>query len=202
MTKGKAEGKIVAAYIRVSTRQQDGRMQEKAIRQWAAAKGVRLTVYRDRFTGKTMDRPGWSKLEKAVRAGKVGRIVVWKLDRLGRTVSGLTKLFDDLRGRGVKLVSLTEGLDLSTPMGKLVANVLASVAQYETEVRGERVMAGQAAARARGKRWGGSKKGWTMLSDNQIQAIRDLYARGNSKRTIANMMKLSWPTVHKFVQAL
>jgi DNA invertase Pin-like site-specific DNA recombinase len=193
----KAKDNGVAGYVRVSTRQQNGRMQEDAIAQWAQAKGIEVTLYRDKATGKNMDRPGWTKLEAAVRQGKVRQIVVWKLDRLGRTVSGLAKLFDDLRDRDVKLVSLTEGMDLSSPMGKLVGNVLASIAEFETELRGERVASGQAAARKRGKRWGGSRKGWTKLSAEQVQTIRKLHTGGTSKRSIAKMLGLSWPTIHK-----
>ena len=85
-------------------------------------------------------------------------VVVWRLDRLGRTAKGLTALFEDLLGRGVDLVSLEDGLDLATPAGRLMANVLASVAQYETEVRADRVLAGQAVAKANGKTWGGRPK--------------------------------------------
>jgi len=179
--------KQAAAYIRVSTKQQNGAMQEKAIREWAAAKGQKLTVYRDKFTGKTMDRPGWSKLDKAIKAGKVGALVVWKLDRLGRTTSGLTSLFDELRERKIKLVSLTDGFDLSTITGRLVADILASVAAYETEVRGERIAAGQQAAKASGKRWGGSVKGWTKLSGEQLTNIRKMYRDGTTKSAIARM---------------
>ena len=80
----------IAAYIRVSTKQQDGKMQDTAIRQWADAKGADVTLYRDTFTGKTMNRPGWNRLERDIRKGKVNQLVVWKLDRLGRTVSGLS----------------------------------------------------------------------------------------------------------------
>ena len=94
-----------------------------------------------------MDRPGFERLMAAVRAGKVSTIVIWRLDRLGRTASGLTALFEDLRSREVNLVSLKDGLDLATPAGRLMANFLASVAAFETEVRAERVMAGLAAAR-------------------------------------------------------
>ena len=193
--------KKTGAYVRVSTRQQNGALQDKAIRQWANAKGVKVKFYRDKFTGKTMDRPGWTRLDADLKAGKIGQLVVWKLDRLGRTTSGLTKLFDFLRERKIKLVSLTEGFDLSTPMGKLVADILASVAAYETEVRGERVKAGQDIAKADGKKWGGSTAGWTKLTDQQIAAIRKLHETGTSKRAIASMMKLSWPTVSKVIEA-
>ena len=93
------------------------------------------------------------------KQGKASSMVVWRIDRLGRTAKGLTALFEELRERKINLVSIRDGLDLSTPAGRLMANILASVAQYETEVRGERVRAGQEKARAEGKRWGGSRVG-------------------------------------------
>ena len=85
--------------------------------------------------------------------------MVWRLDRLGRTSKGLTAIFDDLNECHVGLVSIKDNLDLSTPGGRLTAHVLASVAQFETELRAERSLAGQAAARASGKTWGESRKG-------------------------------------------
>lgn len=97
-----------------------------------------------------MNRPGWKRLEADMIAGKVSKVVVWRLDRLGRTASGLTALFEDLRRRNVGFESLRDKVDLSTPAGRLMANVLASVAVYENEVRSERIIAGQAVARANG----------------------------------------------------
>jgi DNA invertase Pin-like site-specific DNA recombinase len=140
-------------YIRVSSKTQDTAAQEADLKAWAVGRED-VRWYRDTFTGRTMDRPGWTKLAADMAAGKLGAIVVWRLDRLGRTAKGLTALFDELRERGVNLVSLRDGLDLSTPAGRLMANVLASVAQYETEVRSERQMAGIAAAKERGVRFG------------------------------------------------
>ena len=81
--------------------------------------------------------------------------------RLGRTTRGLCQLFDELTERKVDLVSLKGGFSLASPAGRLHARILALVAEYETEVRAERVAAGQAAvARRKGKKWGASKKGW------------------------------------------
>ena len=148
-----------AIYLRVSGKGQDTASQEPDLDRWAAAQSDPVVVHRDKITGKTMDRPGWAKLESAMRMGKVSAVVVWRIDRLGRTAARLTALFEELRERKVNLVSLRDGLDLSTPAGRLMANVLASVAQYETEIRGERVAAGQAKARADGKRLGGSQPG-------------------------------------------
>ena len=192
--------KHVAIYARVSTRRQDTRSQEPDLKRWAEAQDEPVRWYRDKFTGKTMERPGWKKLEADIRAGKVEAVVVWRLDRLGRTARGLTALFDDLQSRHVGLVSLKEGLDLSTPAGRLMAHVLASVAQYETEVRGERVKAGQAVARANGKRWGGSKKGRRVkVTPLQARTIRSLKESGESVAAIARTMALSRPTVYSIL---
>jgi DNA invertase Pin-like site-specific DNA recombinase len=123
------------------------------------------------------------------------------LDRLGRTAKGLTALFDELRDRRVNLVSLKDGLDLSTPAGRLMANVLASVAQYETEVRAERVLAGQAKARSEGKRWGGSKKGRRLtVEDEQVVTVKRLANEGLSKSGIARATGLSRPTVYRLLK--
>jgi DNA invertase Pin-like site-specific DNA recombinase len=144
-----------------------------------------------------MDRPGWRKLEADIAADKVAKLVVWRLDRLGRTAKGLTALFDDLQRRGVGLVSLREGLDLGTPAGRLMCNVIASVSQYENEVRGERVRAGQAVAKANGKTWGGSKKGRRVkVSDLQVRTIRQLKQGGEPVAAIARTVGLSRPTVY------
>src|SRR6476646_350739 len=148
--------KHTAIYMRVSSKRQDTRSQEPDLRRWADANDDQPIVwYRDKFTGKSMDRPGWNKLQAAIERGEVSKVVCWRLDRLGRTAKGLTALFDSLRERRINLISLKDGLDLGTPAGRLMANVLASVAQFETEVRAERVLAGQAAARAAGPNWGG-----------------------------------------------
>jgi len=152
----------IAVYLRVSTRRQDTRSQEPDLKRWldAFANGSEVRWYRDHATGKSMDRPGWKKLDAELDGGNVSQVVVWRLDRLGRTASGLTALFEKLVSRRVGLVSLKDGFDLSTAAGRLMANLLASVASFELELRAERVLAGQAAARAAGKRWGGSG-GWT-----------------------------------------
>ena len=149
-----------------------------------------------------MDRPGWSKLMAQVAAGKVSRIVVWRLDRLGRTAAGLTALFDDLKQRRIGLVSLRDGLDITTPAGTLLANMLASVAQFETELRVERVVAGQTAARAAGKTWGGSEKGRRIkVTNEQVLAVKRLASEGASKASIARAVGLSRPTVYRILSA-
>jgi DNA invertase Pin-like site-specific DNA recombinase len=192
--------KLVAIYLRVSSRSQDTQSQEPDLKRWAEAQdqGQPVRWYRDKFTGKTMDRPGFNRLLADLRAGKVARVVVWRLDRLGRTAQGLTALFEELLARGVGLVSLKDGLDLETPAGRLMANVLAGVAAYETEVRAERIMAGQAAAREAGKVWGGSARGRRLKVTAEQEAIlRRLKSEGVGISAMARATGLSRPTIYR-----
>jgi DNA invertase Pin-like site-specific DNA recombinase len=194
----------VAIYVRVSGKAQDTRSQQPDLDRWAAAHadGLPVQVYRDTFTGKTMDRPGWQALEQAIQRGLVATVVVWRLDRLGRTAKGLTALFEDLIERKVNLVSMKEHLDLATPAGRLMAVVMAGVAAYETEIRAERVTAGQAVARAKGKRWGGSKPGVRKkVTPTQVTAIHALKAQGAKVAAIAKALGLSRPTVYDVLAA-
>jgi Resolvase, N terminal domain len=90
--------RLIAIYVRVSSRKQDTRSLEPDLNRWAETyTDLPVRWYRDKFTGKTMDRPGWKRLEGDMIAGRVSKIVVWRLDRLGRTAAGLTALFEDLQ---------------------------------------------------------------------------------------------------------
>jgi len=188
-----------AIYCRVSKRNgQDVRSQLPDLERWATAQDQPVKWYKDQFTGKTMDRPGWNRLQDAIDNGEVSSIVCWRIDRLGRTAKGLTNLFACLQERRVNLISLKDGLDLSTPAGRLLAHVLASVAQFETEVRAERILAGQAAARAAGKTWGGGKPGRRVrLSEEKERTIKLLREQGKGISEIARVVGLSRPTVYK-----
>jgi len=193
--------KHIAIYMRVSSRTQDTASQEAELKRWTATRDEPVEWYRDNFTGKTMDRPGFNRLEREVAAGNVSTLVVWRLDRLGRTAKGLTALFEDLRQRKVNLVSLRDGLDLSTPAGRLMANVLASVAAYETEVRSERQMAGIAAAKASGKKFGrpvGSKK--SRVPDEKRRAILEHHAAGWKISDIARAVSAARGTVYAVIE--
>jgi DNA invertase Pin-like site-specific DNA recombinase len=193
--------KHIAIYCRVSTKQQDTASQKPDLERWAAAQERPTKWYADTFTGKTMDRPGWNRLMADVRDGKVSAVVCWRLDRLGRTAKGLTALFAELGERKVNLVSLRDGVDLNTPAGRLMAHVLASVSQYETEVRAERVLAGQAKARANGVRWGGSKKGRRVkVTDEQVAVIRRMKREGEPIAAIARATSLTRPTVYAYLR--
>jgi DNA invertase Pin-like site-specific DNA recombinase len=198
-----ATDKHVAIYVRVSTGTQDTRSQRPDLERHIAGlpEGTTVRWYTDKFSGKTMERPGWQKLDEAIKRGEVRSIVCWRLDRLGRTAKGLTALFSLLQERKVNLVSLKDGLDLSTAAGRLMAHVLASVAQYETEIRAERVLAGQAAARAAGKTWGGSKAGIPRtVTAEQIEIVRGMNAEGESKSAMMRATKLSRPTVYRILK--
>lgn len=194
--------RFIAIYVRVSSRKQDTRSQEPDLKRWAEAfADLPVKWYRDKATGKTMDRPGWKRLEADMLAGTVSKIVVWRLDRLGRTASGLTALFEDLNRRNVGFESLRDKIDLSTAAGRLMANVLASVAAYENEVRSERIRAGQAVAHANGKRWGGSQKGRRVkVTPEQSQAIHRLKYEGQKIAAIARATGLSRPTVYNVLE--
>jgi len=187
-----------AIYCRVSSNGQDVRSQLPDLQRWTAAQDQPVRWYKDQFTGKTMDRPGWKALESDIAAGRVSAVVCWRIDRLGRTAKGLTSLFADLQEKRVNLVSLKDGLDLSTPAGRLMANVLASVAQFETEVRAERILAGQAAARAAGKVWGGGKAGRRVrLSEEKERTIKLLREQGKGISEISRVVGLSRPTIYR-----
>lgn len=189
--------KSTAIYVRVSSREQTHASQLPDLERWAAAHEGTCTWFKDTFTGKTMNRPGMEKLIAELHACRLERIVVWRLDRLGRTTKGLCELFDELQERRVDLVSIRDGFSLASPAGRLHARILASVAEYETEVRTERVLAGQAVAKKRGKKWGGSKKGWRWkVSEEQIEEIRSMRMSGKKVTHIARVTGLSRPTVY------
>jgi len=195
--------KYTAVYLRVSSRQQDHASQLPDLDRWVAAHDGPVKWYKDKFTGKTMLRPGMDRLLDDLRSGKVERIVCWRLDRLGRTTKGLCHLFDELTERSVDLVSMRDGFSLASPAGRLHARILASVAEYENEVRGERIAAGQAVARRNAKKWGGSKKGrrW-KVTDEQITAVRDMQAAGKKISAIARIVGLSRPTIYGILEQL
>ena len=198
-----SEQRQIALYVRVSSKKQDTKSQRPDLERWeqAFADGQPVKWHTDKATGKTMSRPGWERLEADIDSGRISTLVVWRLDRLGRTAAGLTALFEKLNARKVNLISIKDGIDLLTPAGRLMANVLASVAAYETEVRGERVAAGQAVARAAGKRWGGSRKGRQLsVTDEKIAVVRQMAEDGKPKTVIARTVGLDRSTVYKILK--
>ena len=191
-----------AIYERVSSRGQDLASQHADLDRWVKAQDGPVDWHRDTFTGKTMDRPGWNRVQAGIIDGSVRRVVVWRLDRLGRTAAGLTALIEEFGRRKVNLVSIKDGLDLSTPAGRLMANVLASVAAFETEVRGERVEAGLAAAKARGVKLGRPKGTGRDLkvSAEHRALIPRLKTEGKGVVAIARVTGLSRQTIYRVLQ--
>jgi DNA invertase Pin-like site-specific DNA recombinase len=190
----------VAIYTRVSTDGQSVGSQLPELEKWAAAQTDPVEWYTDKFSGKTMNRPGWDKLWCQILLGNVARIVVWRLDRLGRSVSELSRLFEEMLARGVSLVSVRDGLDLGTASGRLHANILASMAQFEREVIGERIKAGLDAARAKGQRVGGSEPGRkTKLKPSVEASLLSMFGRVSITEA-ATVLGLSRTTVYGFYQ--
>jgi len=192
--------RFTAIYVRTSTKSQDTRSQDAELKRWADSQDVEVRWYRDKATGTKMERPAMDRLMADVEAGHVARIVVWRLDRLGRTAAGLTKLFEQLTERKIGLLSLKDSLDLETAAGRLMANVLASVAAYETEVRRERQQAGIAAAKADGQKWGGSKPGRLLtVTPEQVKQVRKMHANNEKITVIARTVGLSRPTIYRLL---
>jgi DNA invertase Pin-like site-specific DNA recombinase len=146
---------IVAIYARVSTADQTCENQLLELRRYVDARGWTAVEFVDHAVSGSKDRrPALDRLTAAVRQHKVQAVICWRLDRLGRNLRHLVLLLDDWQSRGVAFATLTEGIDTSTPAGRLVAGVLGSIAEFERSRIQERIHAGLARARAQGKRLG------------------------------------------------
>src|SRR6187549_1075166 len=144
-----------ALYARVSTTDQVPENQLQELRRYAAARGWSAVEYVDHGVSGSKDRrPALDKLTAAVRRHQVDAVVCWRLDRLGRNLRHLVLLLDDWQARGIAFITLGEGIDTSTPAGRLVAGVLGSIAEFERARIQERIHAGLARARAQGRRLG------------------------------------------------
>jgi DNA invertase Pin-like site-specific DNA recombinase len=164
----------------------------------------RTLTYREKGSGTTFDRPGWQQLYSAIQSGKVCRLVVWRLDRLGRLAGETIRLLDDLESRGVAFLSIRDGFDPSTPAGRLTRNVLASVAQFETEVRSERQRAGIDAKRRENSGvcpWGGRAAGTPNKSTRaKVETVRRLRWEGKSIAEIARVVTLTRQTIYRLLE--
>jgi DNA invertase Pin-like site-specific DNA recombinase len=146
-----------AIYVRVSTEDQTTASQEHDLRAYCERRGwSEIQGYSDQISGANFVRPGLDALMAAVRIGKVERVIVSKLDRLGRSLPHLALILDELQRHGVALIATSQGIDTghSNPVGRLQLNVLMAVAEFEREIIRERVNTGLAAARARGVKLG------------------------------------------------
>lgn len=178
-------GVTTLGYARVSTPDQDPALQHDAL---AAAGAER--VWTDTASGARTDRPALAELLAYARSGDV--LTVWKLDRLGRSLPHLLATVEHLAAEGVELRSLTEGIDTTTPGGRLVFHTLAAVAEFERDLGRERTRAGLAAARAAGAVIGRPK-----LAESTRLAIVNLATAGTAKTEIARTLGVSRSSVYR-----
>src|SRR5207244_4722560 len=145
----------VGLYARISTNdQQTLPMQSRAMREYAARRGWTITLQVREVGSGAAKREAREKLLEAARRREIDVVLVWRLDRWGRSVADLLATLPELDHLGVGFVSLTEALDLTTPSGRAMAGLLAVFAEFEREIPRERVRAGLAHARRKGKKLG------------------------------------------------
>jgi DNA invertase Pin-like site-specific DNA recombinase len=180
----------VAIYARVSTTEQTAENQLLELRMYVQARGWSAVEYVDQGVSGAKDRrPALDQLVADVRRHKVQGVLVWRLDRLGRNLRQLVLLLDEWQSRGIAFVTLGEGIDTSTPAGRLVAGVLGSIAEFERARIQERIVAGLARARAQGKR----------LGRRRSPALRQLDAcQGLSHAAAARQLGVSVATVKRW----
>lgn len=191
---------MIAVYTRVSTDKQTADSQQHEINQWIKAQGYNaesVTWYQDKESGRTLDRAKFKELERDIFTGKVKTVIVYKLDRLSRSLKDGINLISKWCEQGVRLVSITQQIDLSGVMGKMVATLFFGLAEIERDNIKARQQAGFNAKRARGESWGnGRKKGQTKYTQQDIAAIKTLRGAGNTIETIVDRVKLSRSTVY------
>ena len=174
-------------YARASTDDQKPALQTDALRK-AGCK----TLFTDKgISGAAIRRPQLDRCLKQLQRGDV--LVVWKLDRLGRSLSNLLELAEELRSRGIGFASLSEQIDTTTPQGTLVFHLMGALAQFERSLIAERTAAGRAAARKRGVRFGRP----TKLSAQQAHHARELRDGGKAVPDIAALLNVSRYTVYR-----
>lgn len=181
---------MLVGYARVSTAEQDLTPQLHALRDAGCER-----TFSDKASGAKANRVGLADTLSHARPGDV--LVVWKLDRLGRTMKGLVDLAANLAERGIGFRSLTAGIDTAGTAGKLVFHIMAAMAEMEREFNRERTTAALAVARREG-RVGGRK---TVMTPNRLAAARKLLASGMPMREIAPAIGVSVPTLYRHLPA-
>ena len=177
-------------YVRVSTMEQDPAGQLDAM----AVAGVdRGRVFVEYASGGCDDRPELAAVLKLLRPGDT--LVVWRLDRLGRSMPHLIQTVTELGERGIGFCSLTEAIDTTTAGGVLLFGIMASLAEFERRVIRERTMAGLAAARTRG-RLGGRP---TVMTPEKVEVARRMLSEGQDKAVIARTIGVSRPTLYNYL---
>jgi DNA invertase Pin-like site-specific DNA recombinase len=184
----------VALYARVSTNnhQQDPELQLRELREYAKTRGWRVVdEYVDYMTGSKDVRPQLNRLMGDAHRRRFDAIVVWKIDRFGRSLRHLVNALADLDSYGVAFISLHDNLDLSTPTGRLMFNIIGAMAEFERSLIQERVKAGLRNARAKGRKLGRPRM---RVDLDRVHALRET---GLTWRAVGEEMNLAHSLVYK-----
>ena len=177
-------------YARVSTAEQDTALQTDALRQAGCER-----FFEDCVSGAKAERPGLTAALAYAREGDT--LVVWRLDRLGRSLAHLIEVIGDLEARGVGFRSLTEAIDTTTSGGRLIFHVFGALSQFERDLIRDRTKAGLAAAAARGRK-GGRKP---VMNEDKLQRAREYIASGLNVREAAVRLKIGKTALYAALQA-
>src|SRR5215475_1610695 len=184
-------------YARVSTSdQQTLAMQNRAMREYAARRGWAVAMQIREVNSGAVRREAREKVLEAARRREIDLVLVWRLDRWGRSVTDLLATLQELEHLGVGFVSLTEALDLTTPAGRAMAGLLAIFAEFEREVLRERTRAGLAHARQNGKRLGRP----ATAAAHAVEILK-LHRAGVSKSDIARRVRIGRTSVRRILGA-
>lgn len=184
---------MILGYARVSTRDQNVSLQVDALQAAGCAKVVTEVA-----SGANTDRPILNRLLDDAREGDI--VVIWKLDRLGRSLAHLVATVNALSARGIGLKSLHDPIDTTTPQGRLVFNMFASLAEFERDLIRERTQAGLTAARARGRK-GGRPKGLPTKALSTASAAETLYREGKlTAQQISDQLHISKSTLYAYLR--
>jgi DNA invertase Pin-like site-specific DNA recombinase len=168
-----------AIYARVSTFDQEPENQLQELRRYVIARGWTAVEYVDRgISGTKESRPALDALLRDAKRRKFDVLVCWRLDRLGRNLKHLITLLDELQALAIAFVSLAEGIDATTPAGKLQMHILGAIAEFERERIRERVLAGLRRARAQGRRLGRPR---LAVAPERLQAVQGMTIREAAK---------------------
>ena len=183
---------MLIGYARVSTKDQNIELQLDALKKYGCEK-----IFTDYASGAKSKRPGLEELHSHLREDDV--IVIWKLDRIGRSLKHLVNLIDDLSDRQVGLISLNDPIDTTTAQGRLIFGIFACVAEFERELIRERTNAGLAAARARGRK-GGRRPGLSDDAKTKARLAESLYKEGVSSREICQHLGIAKSSLYKYLR--